>query len=96
MLVRHRRKILVASAAAAIVVGAFVAVSANSESAQSPALVQSAVAPAMEASAPAIEASMVPTAVAEPRRPARKADSQRRVVQNVHPSHIPLIVGIRH
>jgi hypothetical protein len=48
-------------------------------------------------SAPATEASMVPTvAVAAPRAPGRKADSRRRVVQNVAPPHTPLILGIRH
>jgi hypothetical protein len=116
MLARHRPTILVASATAAMVVGVFVAVSANSESAQSPplaissnsesaqrpALVQSAVlAESSVASAP--EGSIVPTAaVAEPRRSARKANRQRRVVENVPPQpprivtppHVPLILGI--
>jgi hypothetical protein len=99
MLARHRRKILLASATAAVMFGAFVAVSANSETALSPALIQSAVLPE-STSAPAPEASMVQTAaVAEPRGPARKADSRRRVVQNappVAPPHIPLIMGVRH
>jgi hypothetical protein len=103
MLARHRRKILVASATAALVAGAFVAVSANSESPHTPALVQSAALPestsaqATGALGQATETSMVPTAaVAEPRRSARKTDSQRRVVQNVGSPHIPLILGVRH
>lgn len=99
MLARHRGKILVASALAAIVVGAFVAVSANSESPQGPTQVQSAVLPeSITATATtATQASMVPTAtVAEPRWSSRRADSQRRVVQNASPPRAPLILGIHH
>ena len=105
MLARHRGKVLVAFATAAIVAGAFVAVSANSETAQSPMQVQSAVLPesttATTTTTTATQASMVPTAsVAEPRVSSRRADSQRRVVQNLPPvasaPRAPLILGIHH
>jgi hypothetical protein len=103
MLARHRGKVLVAFATAAIVAGAFVAVSANSETAQSPMQVQSAVLPesTTATTTTATQASMVPTAsVAEPRVSSRRADSQRRVVQNLPPvasaPRAPLILGIHH
>jgi hypothetical protein len=96
MLGRHRGKILIASATAAVLVGAFVAVSANGESAQTLSQAQSTVAPE---SAPVAEAQsqMVPTAATmEQRAAARKAEAKRRVVQNAPaPYHPPLILGIR-
>jgi hypothetical protein len=103
MLARNRRKIVIASATAAVIVGAFAAVSANSESSQSLGLVQSAVLPE-SIKAPEPQSSMAQTAVvAEPRGPARSADSRRRVAQNVRPPpqnvappRVPLILGIRH
>jgi hypothetical protein len=95
MLGRHRGKLLVAIAMAAVVAGAFVAVSANGETAQSPMQVQNAVLP--ESTTTATQASMVPTAsVAETRGSSRRTDSQRRVVQNAPPARAPLILGIHH
>ena len=91
MLARHRGKILVASVTAALLVGAFVAVSANSETSQSP---MSAAIPE-STSASASQASMVPTA-SDPRGSARRSDPRRHVVQNVAPPRIPLILGIHH
>ena len=93
MLARHRGKILVASVTAALGVGAFVAVSANSETSQSPMS-----APIPEStSASASQASMVPTAsAADPRGSVRRSDPRRHVVQNVAPPRMPLIMGIHH
>jgi hypothetical protein len=73
MLARHRPKILVASATATIVAGVFVAVSANSESAQSPPMAVSAKSESPQSPPVAVSASsayaqrpgLVPSALAE-------------------------------
>jgi hypothetical protein len=98
MLTQLRVTILVISAAAAMIVGLFVTVSANSESAQSSGLAQRVALPE-NTSGPTLQATVVPTAatVGELRQRARSSDARRRVVQNAPPSpqQIPLIMGIR-
>ena len=95
MLAEHQGKIFVAATTTAIMIGAFLALSANSEPTRGLTLAPTAALPE-NTSVPAPAASMVQTAAVAGMPRLTRKEFRRRVAQTVAAPHIPLIMGIRH